>query len=417
MQLTFKKNQKFYWFIIAYLSLEIFFKITLNFFEMGSFTMAPYLRLCLIFFTLLFFCSDILRLKIPINKTISKASYQNIFVFGWFIFALISILIGLINKNPTLYVITDFIYVFLGTLLFYITDRNNKHYITFNFFNRFSRILIIISLFCFITKINPPALLLILMIISVYINILKKRFMLALFLLIPYFILVVSTNRAQLVIFCLMVFILFLKKNKHYFTTKSVIFIGGAILFLLYFIKQQVLDTVLLFVNQNNSIGLRLKQISVILKEGIDYSNPYFTSISQRIIEAQIVINNWTANIINFLFGLGSGATIDGSKFFKDNSVLNSALLGATKIHNIHLLPFSLIFRYGIIGLFLFIHLSVIIYKSFIKVLNEDDDFQKIFWNLFLIFWFFFSIPASSFLWSMPLFWIGLSMIKKGDAI
>jgi hypothetical protein len=34
---------------------------------------------------------------------------------------------------------------------------------------------------------------------------------------------------------------------------------------------------------------------------------------------------------------------------------------------------------------------------------------------LFLIFWFFFSIPASSFLWSMPVFWISLSMIKNGS--
>jgi hypothetical protein len=110
---------------------------------------------------------------------------------------------------------------------------------------------------------------------------------------------------------------------------------------------------------------------------------------------------------------MGSGATIDGSSVFSDGSVLNSALLGSGKIHNIHLLPFSLIFRYGFIGLLLFILITYIVYQSFIKVLNESADSSIIFWNLFLILWFFFSVPAASFLWSMPVFWISLSMITK----
>jgi hypothetical protein len=49
-----------------------------------------------------------------------------------------------------------------------------------------------------------------------------------------------------------------------------------------------------------------------------------------------------------------------------------------------------------------------IIYRSIIKILNEEGNEQELFWNLFLVFWFFFSIPAASFLWSMPVFWMSL---------
>ena len=110
---------------------------------------------------------------------------------------------------------------------------------------------------------------------------------------------------------------------------------------------------------------------------------------------------------------MGPGATIDGTTFFIDDSVLNSALLGSNQIHNIHLLPFAFIFRYGMVGLFFFGVLCLVLYNSFIKLLDEKEDDRTLFWNLFLVCWFFFSIPASSFLWSMPVFWISLSMIKK----
>lgn len=412
--LTIKKNQKFYWFIITFLSIEIFLKILFSFSNISGFSLTPYMRLGLIFFTILFFSIDILKITIPRKLKTSKISYKNIFVFGWFIFAFISIFIGVLNKNPSLYVATDFIYIFLGTLLFYITERrNNNDEITNRFFIFFSRILIVLSLVCFCANFNTPSLLLILMVILIYINILKKRVLEAFFLLIPYFILVVSTNRSQLIIFFLMIFILFIKKFRNYFTIKIVVFIGLSIVILVFILKHQVLDSILFFVNPKSNMGYRINQIAVILNEGIDYSNPFFISISQRIIESQVVVTYWTENIVTFLFGLGSGATIDGSKFYNDGSVLNSALLGANKIHNIHLLPFALVFRYGVVGLLLFCLLLLMVYKSFIKVLNENNDISKIFWNLFLVFWFFFSIPAASFLWSMPVFWLSLSMVKK----
>ncbi len=167
------------------------------------------------------------------------------------------------------------------------------------------------------------------------------------------------------------------------------------------------------FINPKSNIGYRINQIAIILEEGIDYSDPFFTSISQRMIEAQVVFEMWTSSITSFIFGTGSGGVIDGGKLFLDNSVLGSSLLGKSKVHNIHILPFSMIFRYGLVGLILFLVLLKIVYKTLLGILNESKSEQEIFWSLLLIFWFFFSIPAASFLWSMPVFWISLTFINK----
>lgn len=414
MLIVFKNNKKIYSLIITLLSFEILLYIIFSFLDIGGFTLTPYIRLFLIVFTSLFFTIDILKIKFSVKNKISKLHFSNIFVYGWLLYGVISVLIGVLNKNSILYIITDFIYIAFGSLLFYISDQNNRGKVTSShFFFRFSRILASLAITCFFLNFKPPALLLILMVVLIYIHILKARLLDALFLLIPYFLLVFSTNRAQLVVFFLMVFIFLMKKFRIYFTKRLVLFLALSIIIVLFFLKQELINLVLFFVDENSNIGFRVRQIAVILTEGIDYSNPFFTSISQRIIEVEVVIDYWTENVISFLFGLGSGATIDGSKFYTDGSVLNSALLGSRNIHNIHILPFALIFRYGLIGLLLFCLLLLTVYKSFIKVLNEDKDIEKVFWNLFFIFWFFFSIPASSFLWSMPIFWISLSMIKK----
>lgn len=409
-----KKNNKKYWFIITLLSFEILLTLLFSFSDIGGFSLTPYIRLGLIAFTVLFFATDILKITIPLTINFTKIPYVNLFVYGWVLFAGLSILIGLFNKNPPLYIITDFIYTFLGALLFYVTTKNKK--ITENnatFYIKLSRVLCFIAVCCIIFNLKAPALLLVLMVVLLYLNLLKNRFLDVLLLVIPYCALVISSNRSQLIVFLLMIFILFLKNFRYFFTKKSVLAIGIGAISIIVLLKEQLLNFALLFVDKKSNIGFRINQLSIIFKEGIDYSNPFFVSISQRIVEAEIVMNYWTQNILSFVFGMGSGATIDGSSVFSDGSVLNSALLGSGKIHNIHLLPFSLIFRYGFIGLLLFILITYIVYQSFIKVLNESSDSSIIFWNLFLILWFFFSVPAASFLWSMPVFWISLSMITK----
>lgn len=407
------KKSKVFSFIVLFIILEIILDIISSFSNSGGFTLTPYIRIVLLLFTLSFFILDIINIRFPLSFK-KNISYQKLFVFGWLFFAVISVFIGLVNKNPILYVTTDFIYVAFGAILFFIVDSNKTKFIlNYRRFYLFSMLLISIGYICLFFNIKAPAILLILIAIVIFINILKGKTINAIFLLIPYFILVVSTNRTQLIVFLLLFFILLLKKIRTVYTSRAVLFFGLTIMIVIFLLKEQILDVVLLFINPNSNIGYRINQIAIILNEGIDYSNPFFTSIVQRIIEAEIVIKYWTSDIFTFIFGLGSGGTIDGSKFFSDSSVLNSSLLGSKRVHNIHLLPFSLIFRYGLVGLIFFFILLRIVYQSFIKVLNEDDNIEKIFWNLFLISWVLFSMPAASYLWSMPVFWISLAYTNK----
>ncbi len=407
-----KKNKK-YWFIIAYLIVEIILKVVLSYTDINGFAVAPYIRLGILFFTVVYFLVDVLNIKFDLTTRVDKVSSNSLFVYGWFVFSMFSIIIGIINRNPTLYVITDFIYLFLGALLYYITEIDTNYKSHLFSIKSMSNMTLLMAVICIISGVNPPALLLIIIVIIIYLNLLRKRILQALILLVPYMILVVVTNRTQLIVFLLMILILFLKRTRKHLSLKTVVLSGASLVFLVFLLKNQLLDFVLLFIDKNSNLGFRIYQVSVIFNEGIDFNNPFFVSISQRIVECQVVISQWTSSIGNFIFGLGSGATIDGSVFYSDKSVLSSALLGSDKIHNIHLLPFAMIFRYGLIGLLLFLVLIKIVYKSFVCVLNESKNMVIIFWNLFVIFWFFFSIPAASFLWSMPLFWISLSIIKN----
>lgn len=410
------QNEKTYWFIIIFLSAEILINFLFSFSNIRGFSLTPYIRITLIFFTGLFFFFDFSRLKIPLKINLKKLHLSNIFVYAWMGFSVIGIFISILNRNSVLYTITDSIYVFFGALLFYISERNLSPQKPNNlFFVKFSRALVILSLICLFFSLKPPALLLVLMVVLLYVSILNRRFLDALLLIIPYAILVLSTNRTQLIVFFLMFFILFLRKTRFILSKPVVLVLGITAIICLFFLRQEIIDVLLLIFDKSSNIGFRIYQIDSILKDGIDFTSPAFVSISQRIIEAEVVLQYWTQDVFSFLFGLGPGATIDGTTFFIDNSVLDSALLGSKQIHNIHLLPFAFIFRYGLFGILFFGLLCLMVYKSFIILLDEKENNARIFWNLFLIFWFFFSIPASSFLWSMPVFWISLSMIKNGS--
>ena len=100
-----------------------------------------------------------------------------------------------------------------------------------------------------------------------------------------------------------------------------------------------------------------------IINEGVDYSSSYHVSVSQRLIEAEVVMSLWTENMFSFIFGSGLGGVIDG-KLFIDNAVTSSALLGEKSIHNIHLLPFAFIHKYGLLGLIIMVLLMIDFFKS-----------------------------------------------------
>jgi len=149
-----------------------------------------------------------------------------------------------------------------------------------------------------------------------------------------------------------------------------------------------------------------------IINKGIDFKNPQHTSIAQRIVEAKVVVGLWLVDGFSFIFGCGLGSVIDGNLFI-DLSVTKSALMGSKSIHNIHLLPFALIHKYGFFGVIIFFMLVVDLLNSFNNILKKNQNIVFVFWNLIFILIFVYSLPAASFLWASPLFWISLSMKRK----
>ncbi len=403
-----------YLFLTALLVFQICLTIILDSINISGFSATPYIRFGVLFFTSLFFLNNIITLKIHLKFKI-KISLQHFFILIWLLFSCIELIVGIFIKNPLIYIVTDFLYILFGYLLYQVMieiNRNNQVTEDRVFF-KLSITLVIIAYNIILFNLNAPSELLILMVVLMYINIINRKYLLNLLIIIPYFLIVVNSNRSQLIVFFLMLFILFLKSTRKYFSLRTLVLYSLLSMVLIFLLKEKIIDGLLYFVNPKSNIGFRINQISVILKEGIDYSNPYFTSISQRILESKEVIRYWTQDIFSFIFGAGMGGVIDGSKIYNDNAVLNSALLGAKKIHNIHLLPFALIYRYGLFGIILIFVLIKIVYNSFLTILNENRNTNKIFWNLFLLTWFVFSISASSFLWTMPIFWMSLAFSKN----
>jgi hypothetical protein len=143
-----------------------------------------------------------------------------------------------------------------------------------------------------------------------------------------------------------------------------------------------------------------------------NYNENEMISLFQRIVEAKLVIMQWTENWLNIMFNTGLGATINGSMLI-DNSVTNASFIGSSQIHNIHFLPFALLHKYGIFGIFLFTFICYEVYKS-IKILfslkRNTYSHLSLWANIYFITVFLFALPASSFLWTSSLFWISLAL-------
>ena len=399
-------------FIIYLIIFEILFRTGISLIDIKGFAAIPYIRIGILLFTTAFFLKKILLLKIVLKKK-SRFFYEELLIVCWVLFALTHFITGVFRSNPTVYLFTDFIYIIFGVVLYYA----NCYYTKSNFLNqnklysRLSNLTIILSIICVVFNFRSPTILLVLMCVLIYINITQNNFLKVIFLLIPYFILLSSSNRTQLIVFGLMLLVLFLKKFRKKFSINGVILFSLITLSILFFFKENMVEFILFLSGKQSNIGYRFQQILLIFQNGIDYSDPFFTSIVQRILESKAVINYWLTDLWTFIFGAGSGGVIDGSKIYTDNSVLGSALLGAKQVHNIHILPFALIFRYGVMGLIIFMLLLKIAFESFVLIINEKNNLDLIFWNMFVVFWICFSIPASSFLWTMPVFWVALSKI------
>ena len=408
-------------FIMFISFIEIFFSFLFYKFGFETFQMIPYLRFVLIFFSSLFFSSLFFKNKQLFSIRIANNS-ENILVLFWASLTIIGCFIGILNKNPILYFITDLIYILFGYILYriFLTDKRLIDEIRLGLSNKQEKKLLFYFLFItiltFLLNVDaPPGIVIFSLVYSLYFFGLKK-FKYMVICTMPFLFQVLTTNRALLLVY-IFIFIFYFTQNK--FSKKNIVNLLIFIfifLFLTSFFLNDLLKGIINILPENSRILKdRLVQIYLIFNGKANWNSSSMLSLKQRIDESSVVISFWMSNPINFLFGGGMGATMEGFAF-KDSGVGSSALLGKSAIHNIHLLPFSLIFRYGFFGLVLFGIIMCNFFKYFIRIItSKQSQFTTII--CFQFCWILYSMPASSYLWTNPFFWITLAYLSNEKKI
>jgi hypothetical protein len=385
-----------------------------------QFQMIPYLRLVSLFFTFFFFFKKKFYHQNFFNISL-KINSENVLIFLWVCSSIIGFIIGIINRNPLLYLFTDIIYILFGYMLYRIfcinqqllreigtelTQTQEYYFITW---------ILIYSLISFVLMIDLPSFLVVFALVFALHQFNKRKYILMVLYSLPFFFQLLRSNRALLVVFIVLLFFAFVQKRFSRKNIKDFFLVMTFFLVLCFFFLDDLLKLIIHYFPENSTLKNRLVQLYLLLKGNVDWSSPVLLSLSQRIDEAKIVIQYWFANPFNFIFGGGMGATIEGFAF-KDEGIADSALLGKSSIHNIHLLLFSLIFRYGIVGVAIFLILIYNLFKYLFKIiLNESSLFKTLI--VFQFCWILYSMPAASYLWTCPLFWITLAYISNEKRI
>ncbi|MDP3682006.1 MAG: hypothetical protein Q8R22_14345 [Flavobacterium sp.] len=385
-----------------------------------QFQMIPYLRLMSLLFTFLFFFKN----KFYLNnffKISLKANSENLLVLVWVSFTILGFFVGIVHRNSILYLFTDMVYILFGYFLYRIFYSNQKLLdeitveLTLRQEHYFVISILFFSVIAFVLKIDLPSFTVVFTLVYALYHYNRKNYGLMFLYSLPFFFQILKSNRALLLVFILVLFFAFVQKRFSKKNINDFLLIIAVFLLLCFFFLDDVLKIAISYFPENSTLKDRLVQVYLVLKGNVDWNSPALLSLSQRIDEAKAVIAYWCLNPFNFLFGGGMGATIEGFSF-KDIGVADSALLGKTAIHNIHLLPFALIFRYGVIGIGLFLILIYNLFKYlFTIILSEQSLFKTLI--VFQFCWMLYSFPAASYLWTCPLFWITLAYVSNEKRI
>lgn len=419
MKFKIPKLPIFYQFIIFISFIEVLSFFFLRIMGLGIFKLVPYLRLISISFFLLYLYKKRLINYSFLRISLSKQLENKLMVF-WIFFSVLAFIIGFLFRNPLLYLFTDLFYIIIGFFLFRIFQinfdniKNDFNYeLTKAENNYFLIVISLISFFAIIVKADLPSFLLIFSISYSLYLLITKKYLLSLLFLIPFFVQISTSNRSILIVFIIALLIAMVrgritKTNIISFT----IFAFICVCFLFYYLEdllKYTIDNLL----QTGHLKQRLNQVYLIVSGKLDWNSPMALSLKQRLVEAELVIEYWTSSPLHFIFGGGLGATIDGFSF-KDSGVTNSSILGKEAVHNIHLLPFSLILRYGLFGVVIFFFLLRLIMK-YLNILIFKDISFKFPMYVFTLCWIVYSVPAASFLWTSTLFWIMLAQVSKDE--
>ncbi|WP_396141534.1 hypothetical protein [Flavobacterium sp.] len=412
MKINTPKLPIFFEYIVFISFIEVFFFIILNNIGFQVFQLVPYLRIIVIFFTILYILR---KVKIPLSTfsfSLDKTS-ENRLMFFWFLITIISFIIGLLKFNPILYLLTDFLYLIFGFFIFRLIKIINKKKQFFYKLNNkqakyFIGIIIILTLFAAVLEVVLPSFLVIFTMCYGLYLLKEKEYKISFFYFIPFLAQIFTANRALILVLAVIIFFAFTIqkisiRNVILFLLSSIVSI-----FVLFYFLEDILSLVIDTMKESSALKQRLVQLHSVFSGNINWNTPAALSLKQRLVEINLVIDYWLSNFFNFIFGGGLGATLDGSTF-KDKGVVASAILGKGHVHNIHVLPFSILLRYGLLGLIL-IFLLVDFFLKYFKIILFKNKEQLLPLYLFVFCWILYSIPAASYLWTTPLFWISLSI-------
>ncbi len=403
-------------FIIFISFVEIIFLKIFELIGLQEFQMIPYIRLVSLLFTFLFFFKNKFY-NSRIFKVSLKKNSENTLVMLWVVLTIFGFFVGIVHGNTVLYLFTDMIYILFGYLLYRIFSINSKLLMELSTElspkqeRYFIGYMLISSIITFFININLPSFLVVFFLVYAFYHLKKGNYWFSILYTIPFFFQILKSNRALLIVFILILFFAFVKNS---FSKKNVIdFLIVMFVFLLlcFLFLDDLLKIIISIFPQQSTLKDRLVQLYLLSKGNVDWNSSVLLSISQRIDEVKVVIEYWFSNPFTFLFGGGMGATVEGFAF-KDVGVGESALLGKSSIHNIHILPFSLIFRYGVFGIALFLILINNLFKYLFLILFTENSLFKTM-ILFQFCWILYSLPAASYLWTCPLFWISIAYISN----
>jgi len=112
-----------------------------------------------------------------------------------------------------------------------------------------------------------------------------------------------------------------------------------------------------------------------LLKNGVLLSGePEDISTNQRLYEADVVMNKLASEKpISFFFGLGNGATLDLSQT-PDETIKAVYEGNLDQVHCIHLLPFAILYRQGLVGIFQYFVLFLALFMCIRHLLNTAKN-------------------------------------------
>jgi hypothetical protein len=138
-------------------------------------------------------------------------------------------------------------------------------------------------------------------------------------------------------------------------------------------------------------------------------------SLYQPVYEGQLVVRSMEqGGVAPMLLGYGSGASLDMSSS-NDISVAEASLLGLEHVHNIHLLPFMILYRYGIVGLVCLAGLVYGLVRQLValrrRYVEDGTHLGVLLAVAYVLAWLTFAFPAGGFIFENPLMFICIAAV------